>query len=264
MPHDSANVSRPSAWRFFALLYALSVPWWILAQFVRIEGLPDELPITDAGATFMPLLAAVILVARESGAQGVTRLLARILDFQRISGVGWWAITLLIMPAILVLTYMFMRMLGMSLPDTWSLPATAILVFLLYFLAAVGEEVGYTGYATGLLQQRTSPLLAALIIGTLWALWHLPSMIGLGQPIGLIICGLIATVAFRIIYFWLHNGTGSLFAIILVHALFNAGRTFFPGGRTSFEQHSAVVGYGIVVVLALTIVAITGVGARRA
>lgn len=250
---DLAGRSPNSPWLFFALVYALSAPWWVLALFVRRDGLPDNLPITDVGATFMPMLAAIILAARESGATGVRRLLARVFDARRVRGMRWWAVTLLFMPMIYVATYALMRALGISLPLEWSLPPAWALVFFAFFFAAAGEEVGYTGYATEALQRRFSPLLTGLIIGIPWAFWHLPSMIQLGQVFGLIVIGLVVTVAYRVLYVWLYNGSGSLFAVILLHAIGNTGRTFFPGGRAAFEQQNAVVGYGLVIGVVLVV-----------
>ena len=44
---------------------------------------------------------------------------------------------------------------------------------------AMGEEWGLRGFALPRRQERYSPLSAALIIGVLWALWHLPVLIAL-------------------------------------------------------------------------------------
>ena len=46
--------------------------------------MPDNLPVTDVGATFIPLVAALILAYREEKFAGVRRLLKRIYDFKRI------------------------------------------------------------------------------------------------------------------------------------------------------------------------------------
>jgi hypothetical protein len=51
---------------------------------VKVDGLPDSLPVTDIGATFVPLIAASILVYREEKLAGVKRLLRRAVDYRRI------------------------------------------------------------------------------------------------------------------------------------------------------------------------------------
>lgn len=249
----------PSSFKFIAVTYALTLPWWILSVFVRYSGLPDNLPITDAAATFMPALAAVLLTMGERQPGAVFRLLARSGDWRRVVEGAWWFVILGLPPAIYVATHLTMRDLGLAVPAHWSFSPTIVLAFLAFFFAAAGEEIGYTGYATDALLLQASPLRTALLLGLPWALWHLPSMIELGQSPGLIMWGLIATVAFRILYLWIYvNGGHSLFAIILFHALANTGRTAFPGGRAAFEQGDASIGYGLIIGITVLVVLACG------
>jgi len=248
-----------SAVRFFPLVFVLTTPWWLLARYVQIDGLPDNLPITDIGATFIPMLAAIVLVQREAGMAGVRQLLARVFDWRRIER-ALWAPLLLAMPAIFGLTYVLMRIAGWSVPHMWTPSPSLGLVFLAFFIAAAGEEFGYTAYLTDRMRPNWSMLGAGLVIGVPWALWHLPSMIQLGQSPALIVWGLTATVAFRVIYVWLYNATGrSMFAVTLIHAIANTSRTAFPGGRKAFELGDAAIGYGLIILLALFVVMARGV-----
>lgn len=52
---------RRSPRAFFGLVYLLSAPLWILSRVVHVGGLPDNLPITDVVATFIPMLAGALL-----------------------------------------------------------------------------------------------------------------------------------------------------------------------------------------------------------
>jgi membrane protease YdiL (CAAX protease family) len=89
-----------------------------------------------------------------------------------------------------------------------------------------GEEIGWRGFALPRLQQRHSALTATLILGSLWAFWHLPFLFYLpnframglvgfpGLALG-ILCGAIVLT-------WLYNGTnGSVLAASLWHGAFN-------------------------------------------
>ncbi|WP_421724443.1 CPBP family intramembrane glutamic endopeptidase [Bauldia sp.] len=243
--------SSASPLAFLALTYALSLPWWGLSLVLRAPGLPDRLPITDLGAVFMPALAAIILIHRERGRRGVIAVLRRLADWDRVRG-AWWLVLLGLPPVLYVATFAGMRLLGFDVAVPSAIGAPLALTFVVFFLGAVGEELGYTGYATDPLLRRASAPMTAVMLGVPWALWHLPSMILIGQPTDLILWGLAATVAYRVIYVEIYARSGcSLFSVVLLHALFNTGRTAFPGGHEGFEAGNAAVGYGLVVLVAL-------------
>lgn len=245
---------RRSPRAFFGLVYLLSAPLWILSRVVHVGGLPDNLPITDVVATFVPMLAGALLVWRHEGRAGVALFLRRAYDARRITSAKWCVVIVLLAPAIYLLTYWIMRALDMPLPVSWNIPATTPIVFLAFVVAAVGEELGYMGYAFEPLEARFGALRAAGLIGVPWALWHLPSMLQIAQAPRLIVFGLVATVAFRVIYAWLYVGAGrSVFAVILFHGISNIGRSVFPGGRAAYELGDGIVGYGLIVLVALVV-----------
>ncbi|MEO6723718.1 MAG: type II CAAX endopeptidase family protein [Blastocatellia bacterium] len=244
---------------FFVLVYAMSTPFWILSTFIAKSWLPDNIPVSDIGAVLTPTIAAMILRYRENGVSGVWMLLKRTFDFSKIKHRRWLVTAALLFPLLYVLTYFAMRLLSLPVPSAWHPAPTLGAVFLLFFLAATAEELGYTAYETDALQTRMSALSSALIIGPIWALWHLPSMMELGQSTSLIAWGLVVTIAFRVIYIWIYNNAGrSLFAVIVVHAVGNTARTGFHGGRSAYELGQGSVAYSIVILAALLVVALWG------
>jgi membrane protease YdiL (CAAX protease family) len=245
--------------KFFLIVYALSVPLWIIETMVEVKGLPDNLPITDVAATFVPLIAAALLVHREEKWVGVKKLLMRAFDYKKIKKKAWYIVILFLMPLLYILTYLVMRIIGLPLPVEWHIPSQVPLLFIAFFFAAAGEELGYTGYAVDPLQSRWNALTAGLIAGSIWAIWHLPSMIKMDQTPMLMVNGFIVTVAFRVLYVWLYNNTGkSVFAVILLHAIGNTGRSVFPGGRNNFELADAAVGYYIIAITAIMVILLWG------
>jgi uncharacterized protein len=244
-------------WLFFALVYGLSLPFWILSTQISDSGLPDNLPVSDIGAVLTPTIAAVILRYREGGASAVRELFCRIFDYRRIKNKRWLVAAIIVLPLLYLVTYLAMRVLDYPVATAWNPSPSLIGVFILFFVAASAEELGYSAYATDALQSRMTALNAALVIGPLWALWHLPSMIVLGQSTELILWGLCVTVAFRVLSVWIYNNAGaSVFAVILMHAIGNTARTGYPGGRSGYELGHGSVAYSIIIVFTLIVVAL--------
>ena len=251
--------SKRSPLKFFVLVYALTIPFWMLSTMVKFKGLPDNLPVTDIGATFVPLIAASILVYREEKPGGVRNLLKRAFDYKRIKHRIWYVPIIFLPPLLYLLTYGVMRLIGLPLPVEWHIPLLIPLLFVFFFIGAAGEELGYMGYAIDPMQDRWGALKASIIMGLVWAIWHYPSMIQVGQTPTLMAWGTLGTVGFRILYVWLYNNTGkSVFGVIIFHAMSNTGRSVFPGGRSYYELAGGAVGYSIIVITAVIVAFLWG------
>ncbi len=254
----SASTKR-SPFLFFVLVYALSIPLWVLNVIFPMKLPVDNLPVTDIVATFSPAIAASILLYREEGFLGTKNLWKRTFDYKRITQKIWYVPIIFLMPLIYVLTYGIMRLAGLPVPDEWHPPLLTPLLFGLFFFYAALEELGYSGYATDPMQVRYTALTASLIIGSIHAVWHWPSMISMGMAPGLFVWGSILAVSFRVLTVWLYNNTGnSVFATILFHAVTNTGRSVFPGGRSAFQLGDAAVGYGLITITAAIVVFLWG------
>ena len=95
----------------------------------------------------------------------------------------------------------------------------------------MGEELGLRGFALPALLERGSPIRASLVIGALWALWHLPVLIG-RDPVAIVVFLLVA-VGLSCLFTLLFQGSGgSLIPGLLLHGLQNWEDGFevlFPG-----------------------------------
>jgi membrane protease YdiL (CAAX protease family) len=213
-------LQRRSPRTFFLLVFALSIPFWILGAMVPVQLLPG-LPLSSL-AFICPMLAAMILIYRETKAPSVPDFLMRFLDYRRIKGKRWYATTVLLMPAIMLLSYLLIRLSGIRLPPS-SFPAPAALATIVpFFIAAAGEELGWSGYVTDALQWRWNALTSALILGIIWAIWHIVPLMETNRSPTWIICWFLGTVSFRVILVWLYQNTGkSVFATSFLHASSN-------------------------------------------
>jgi membrane protease YdiL (CAAX protease family) len=90
----------------------------------------------------------------------------------------------------------------------------------------VGEELGWRGYALPRLLSQRNPITASLILGSLWALWHLPNFIfpiaGV-PPLGPFPLIAVWIIAETFVFTWLYiNSKGSVLITTLLHASINA------------------------------------------
>ena len=237
---DQSSVKK-SPVIFFLLLYAMSIPLWLLETMIDVKGLPLDIPITDIVAAFTPLFAACILVYKEEGRAGINKLLKRIVDFKRITKKIWYIPVIFLPLVIYFLVYIIICLAGLPMADKFQISWLTIpVLFIFFFLGAIAEEVGYTGYAIEPMQQRFGALAASIIIGIPWAVWHYPSIIQQGHNLTWIAWGTLGTIAVRVLIVWIYNNTGkSLFACILFHTMINLGRPLFPKDAT----HNPLVDY---------------------
>ena len=237
--------------RFFLLVFALSVPFALLGSVSSVQLSPG-IPLSALGF-ICPVTAALILTYRKHGAAAATALVRRSFDFGRTRARVWYVPVILLMPCITTLTWVVARSTGLSVPTPRFTGAT-IVMFVVFFVAALGEELGWSGYATDPMQERWGALRAAILLGAIWAVWHIVAMVQAGQSPEWIAWGCLDMVGTRVLMVWLYDNTGqSVFATALYHAIANiSAKTVFPGGSYHAEQIMSVI---IAVVAAIVAVA---------
>lgn len=258
---NSYPATKRSPWTFFLLVYILSIPFGMLGAFSDLT-FPKELGLHIPISGLMlvcPFIAAVILVYREEKLAGVTRLLKRILDLKRIRHKRWYLPTFLLMPLVMLLSYGVTALLGMPLHEPHVSLLTILMIpilFIAFFIGAIGEEMGWTGYAIDPLQARWSALAGALIVGSVWALWHTLTYIQAHNTPIWTVAQAIGTIALRIFIVWIYNNTGkSLFAAISFHAMVNVSEALFP---QLGAQYNPVISTAVMTTIALIIVFLWG------
>ena len=190
------------------------------------------------GALLGPTLASFTVTAITTGKAGVQQLLRRYALWR--VGLRWYLFVLVGVPLFqLVCASIFLGIAPLTaLIQQWPLYFTTFLPNLLIIVVAVQiwEEGGWSGYAVPNLQKRFGALRTALILGPLWALWHLPAFFVPGQifdqKVGAItmivqmVLMIIVAILTRILMTWVFNNTkGSILIAILLHAALDASNS---------------------------------------
>ena len=243
-----------SPWVFFLLVLLLSLPfWWIGAYGGRLP-FATFLPVS-ALMTFIPMIAALVLILRDRGMKGAGELLARSLDFGRIKGVGWLLAALIVMPCVFALQYGVLWLSGTALPEAQFFPVGEVSAYLLmFFIGAIGEELGWQGYAFGPLADRYGALESCLVLGVVWALWHVVPFVEMGRSGDWIAWHSLCIVAMRVIIVWLFVNTGQIvFIAVVFHTMSNIPYGILPNYGSYYDPMVTflILGIlaGIVVVL---------------
>ena len=223
-------------------------------------------PFQILGALVGPTLSAVIVIAVLEGRKGLGAFFKRYIQWR--AGIFWW---LFVLFGILIsLTVVAASILGMSVLTEFIanigliLPTYLVTLIVGILLGPLWEEPGWRGFALPRLQAQYGPLVGTLILGILWALWHLPGFPG-GWMTGSIIALILSSIAFSIIMTWVYNNTrGSILLMILLHSSSNAalsvGARVLPA-NLSGSMNTLVYGGWVPVItyslIAIVVLAIT-------
>lgn len=249
---------------FFFFLIAYAGSWIVSIPFVLSEWgiLHGDFRIAFVLKPFAgPFLAAYLMTRIIEGKEGVLRLRQRIK--QRQAGWQWYLFILLGIPALILLGIIIQpgavaSFQGFKPLLLVSYPLTYVAVF--FGGGPLGEEPGWRGFALPRMQQRYGPLWGTLLLGVLWACWHLPDFLtsaqgggpGTGFATFLINFSffLLLVIALAIILTWVFNHTrGSIFISLLTHASINTPQVvlvplFAAVGVTSLNL-AALIGFGV-------------------
>lgn len=219
------------------LLLAFAITWavWVprMAEDVGWLG-GDAFGAVGTAWTYGPAVAAVLAAAWTAGRAGLRDLGSRLARWR----VGWrgWVLVVAAPLALLAATQAFALLLGtgprLSLPEG-GLGGLAVVLVLISLTDGLGEEVGWRGWLLPRLLERTRALEASLLLGVVWAAWHLPlhwtdgSYLA-GVPVWTLFARLPATA---IVFTWVYRHThGSTLVAVLLHAAVNVTLLVGPEG----------------------------------
>jgi uncharacterized protein len=231
---------------FFGCTFLLS---WII-WFPGLLHARGVIELERAGQTlvqigaYAPTVAALLLVRIIAGRKrtgAVKDLLRRAVEMN--FSWKWYLFAVLLAPVLMGTAYICTRVATGFTPglEIFRKPYL-VFIFLPYILflgGPLGEELGWRGYALPRLLRRFRPISASLILGGIWAVWHLPQFFMEGTVQSLIpFYGYAIVTVFNSIFItvlFLQTG-GSVFAAILYHLFSNFSYSLFPVFQTQSGQ----------------------------
>ncbi len=213
-------------------------------------------------------LAGIVLVVVEGRQGGLRELLSRFLIWR--VGFQWWAFALffMVIPSVAAL-YLF-NLLG-GPPVDWSEVPPLVNVIPMFIMLAIaagmGEEFGWRGFLLPRLQTRHNALVSGLIVGVVWAIWHIPLFFikGTSQYAQQMEAGLLPAIltysVFVIVtslqFTWLFNNTrGSVLLAVVLHGASNAWGGYIDVYRGHFG--GILTFGGLTVLVSIIIVLLAG------
>ena len=255
---------------FFLLAFGLSWIFMITDALGSHAILPFRLPIPLLIVMgYMPTLAAVIVTWQIKGREGVRALFKKLL-IARV-GLGWYVFAIFGIAVMAVITVMLYNTFGNGpvVPilsknaPPFSGPLQMILTIVLMYLVVGlvnGEELAWRGFALPHLQSKYNALTSSVILGVIWALFHLPlffTATGSSQAEMSFVSFLISTISITVLYTWMYNNTrGSVLMAYLFHASANTWTLIF-----SIDHTNHLIDWifaGLLVLAAVIVVLVTG------
>ena len=242
---------------FFPLTFALTWTSWIAAVLAVREAGPGG--AFRSGVTNLlvvlgivaPAIVALGLTAWSDGREGLGALLRRLVEWE--VPARWYVFAVGYMVAVKVTAAVAYRIVGGTWPvlgyQTWYLMLAAT-AFSTVIGGQAGEELGWRGYALPRMEALWGLGPASLVLGIIWAAWHLPlfympgaDTYGQSFPLYLVqVMGLSVAIG------WLYGNTKrSLLLAMLMHAALNNMAGIVPGvarpATNPFVPEAALLGW---------------------
>ena len=214
---------------FFALAFAIM---WTLFITVAVA-----VPVSTAAGSMMILLGAyspgIVAIAMTAWKEGRAGVRALLLPILRVDvPARYYVFAIAFMPAIKLGAALLHR----ALLGAWPRFGTDDLLLVPFAIALstpfqAGEEIGWRGYALPRLTARFGLARASLVLGAIWAIWHLPQFYIAGGDSyqQSFVVWSAQVVAVTVAFAWLYARTGgSLFLVMLLHAAINNTKDIVP------------------------------------
>ena len=214
---------------FFLLTFLISWSLFIVAVVISHDSNSADSPFSSLGymiyfiGVFAPALVAIFLSWREKGKKAVGALLMKILKAP--TDLRWYVFAICYLVTIKLLAAIIHRIIMGQWPLFGHESFFIIIVAIIFSTPTqAGEEIGWRGFALPRLADRFGLAIASVILGVIWAAWHLPFFYfqnvdksGQSFPVYL-----LSVTAMSVAMAWLYWRTNSsLLMTMLMHSAIN-------------------------------------------
>jgi uncharacterized protein len=234
-----AFIKRHPLLSYFALAFAISWGGILIAVGLGPGGfsatpqqLQMDVPYAVPAMILGPSVAGILLTGFIYGRAGLREFRSRLLRWR--VGARWYAVALFIAPLSMMAVLLALSLLSPEfLPRIFTAGDKPILLLMgiaVGLVAGIFEELGWTGFAVPRMRLRYSVLATGLIVGVLWAAWHLlqsywasgvtSGELSLSLWLADAVVGTLVgqLVAYRVLMVWVYEHTQSLLLAMLMHA----------------------------------------------
>jgi membrane protease YdiL (CAAX protease family) len=224
---------------------------------VRYQLLPQMTGILMFPVMLLgPSFAGIVLTRIVDGKSGLRVLFSQMF---RASVPARWYTPLLLPPALVLTVLLFL--------ERFVSPVYAPNCFFMGILFGIPagflEEIGRMGYAFPKMRSGSNGLAPGILLGLLWALWHLPviNYLGTATPHGaywlpFFLAFSLAMTAMRVLIAWIYTNTKSVLLAQLMHVSSTGSRVLFSAARVTAAQEAmwyAIYGTGLWVAVGIVV-----------
>ncbi len=217
---------------FFVVTYIVAWGFWFAASITPAAGPRGLLVLLG---TFTPGFVALWFTGRATGRRGVAALLRRLIDWQ--VPARWYVFAVGYIAVVKLTVAVVHRAATGAWPPFGQVPWYLMLAATIGSTLVggqAGEEIGWRGYALPRLAARFGLGGGSVLLGVVWASWHLPFFFipgadTFGQSFPLY---LLQVTALSVAMAWLYANTrGSLLPVMLMHAAVNNTKDIVPSAE---------------------------------
>ena len=223
-------------------IFSYAITWGGIMLVIASNGFGREIGMGAFALMFLamfagPSLTGLALTYILGGRKGIQELFSRMKRWR--VGLGWIAIAVFTIPVLMSSTLYFLSVtVSPVFKPGWMIPG-----FIAGLVAGFFEEIGWTGFALPRLQKKYGGLAAGILLGLLWAFWHM-----LADYFGnihvmkeawfphFLIYWVVSLTAYRFLMTWVYQNTGSLLVAQLMHAFYTGTQVVLTPTGTSFAE----------------------------